>query len=164
MSKPAKVHAGKMLQAVLLSLFKKPATIDYPLSGHAMPPHFRGRLKFYPERCTACKLCMRDCPSDAIHITRLSKTEIEAEIDLAKCIYCAQCVDSCPRKALEATPEFELAQLNREKLKVVFRADPKAKPAAESVGAAAAQGPAGAAQGPREPAPVQSEPPKPKPE
>jgi formate hydrogenlyase subunit 6/NADH:ubiquinone oxidoreductase subunit I len=49
--------------------------------------------------------------------------KFEAEFDLSRCIYCAQCVDSCPRDALEATPEFELAQQDRTKLKVVFHGD-----------------------------------------
>jgi len=49
--------------------------------------------------------------------------KFQAEIDLAKCIYCAQCVDSCPKDALESTPEFELAQLDHAKLKVTFGAD-----------------------------------------
>jgi formate hydrogenlyase subunit 6/NADH:ubiquinone oxidoreductase subunit I len=31
-------------------------------------------------------------------------------------------VDTCPKKALEATEEFELAQLDIDKLKVIFHA------------------------------------------
>jgi formate hydrogenlyase subunit 6/NADH:ubiquinone oxidoreductase subunit I len=34
-------------------------------------------------------------------------------------------VDSCPKKALEATKEVELAQLDARKLKVVFGSGPK---------------------------------------
>ena len=51
------------------------------------------------------------------------KKKFEAIIDLGKCIYCAQCVDSCPKKALEFTNNVELAQLNKEKLKVTFSAE-----------------------------------------
>lgn len=65
-------------------------------------------------------LCMRDCPSDAITIKKIGEKKFQAEINLARCIYCAQCVDSCPKKALETTKEFELAKFNREKLKVIF--------------------------------------------
>ena len=117
------IRPGKMIREVLESLFKKAATTKYPLVKAVMPDKFRGKLKFYPERCIGCKMCMRDCPSNAIIIRKLGEKKFEAEIDLAKCIYCAQCVDSCPKKALESTKEFELAGLDHEKLKVVFSAE-----------------------------------------
>jgi formate hydrogenlyase subunit 6/NADH:ubiquinone oxidoreductase subunit I len=113
---------GKMMSQVLGSLFKKPATSKYPFVKKAMPKNFRGKLRFHPEKCIGCKMCMRDCPSGAITIRPVGEKKFEAVIDLDKCIYCAQCVDTCPKKALEATPEFELAQLDRKKLKVVFSA------------------------------------------
>jgi len=73
-------------------------------------------------------MCMRDCPAGAITIRKVADKVFEADIDLGKCIYCAQCVDSCPKKALEATSEFELASTDREKLKVTFRDKSKDAP------------------------------------
>ena len=113
-----------MIRAVLESIFKKPATTMYPYVKSYTPDKFRGKLKFYPERCIGCKMCMRDCPSNAITINKIGEKAFECEIDLGKCIYCAQCVDSCPKKALEATCEFELASLDRDKLKVTMHAKP----------------------------------------
>lgn len=118
MARPA-----KMLKELLRSLMKKPATVRYPVKDKEMPPGFRGKLKFYPERCIGCKLCMRDCPTGAIEIRQVGGKKFEAEIDLGKCIYCAQCVDSCLKKALEVTAQYELAQLDATKLKVVFRVE-----------------------------------------
>ena len=109
---------GKMTSQVLRSLFKKPATSMYPFVKKPMPKDFRGKLRFYQERCIGCKMCMRDCPSGAITIRTVGEKKFVAEIDLAKCLYCAQCVDSCMKKALEATREFELAVLERNKLKI----------------------------------------------
>jgi formate hydrogenlyase subunit 6/NADH:ubiquinone oxidoreductase subunit I len=113
---------GKMSREVLKASLKKPATILYPFVKIEMPPKFRGKLKFYPERCIGCKACMRDCPSNAIKITKVGDKRFEAEISLDKCIYCAQCVDVCIKKALEATAEYELAKTDRSELKVIVHA------------------------------------------
>jgi len=119
------IHPGKMLREVLHSLFLKPATVLYPYVKVQMPDQFRGKIKFISSRCIGCKLCMRDCPTNCITITKVGDKQFQAEFDLDRCVYCAQCVNTCPKKALEATPEYELAQLTRDKLKVVFHADPQ---------------------------------------
>jgi formate hydrogenlyase subunit 6/NADH:ubiquinone oxidoreductase subunit I len=121
------ITIGKMLEQLLSSLGRKPVTTRYPYVKAVMPPHFRGKLKFDSAKCIGCRLCMKDCPSGAIQINKVGDKRFEAVIDLDKCIYCAQCVDSCPKEALMATPEFELAQLDRKKLKIVFNAPPETK-------------------------------------
>ena len=116
------IHPGAMLRQVLESIFLKAATTKYPRVKKEMPDKFRGRIAFDPAKCIGCGMCMRDCPAGAINIKKVGENKFEAEIDLGRCIYCAQCVDSCPKKALESTREYELASLDRDKLKVVYRA------------------------------------------
>ena len=122
------MRPGKMIKQVLQSIFRKPATNLYPYEKLEMAEKIRGKIKFYPDKCIGCKLCMRDCPSGAITINKVGENKFEAEIDLAKCIYCAQCVDTCPKKALEFTKEVELAELDKKKLKVVFSGNSENKP------------------------------------
>jgi len=120
MSKP-----GKIAMQLIRSIFKKPATLNYPAERSGMPKGFRGKLKFDSAKCIGCKMCMRDCPSGAIEIIEAGEKVFEAHINLARCIYCGQCVDSCPKKALEVTAEFEIASLDPNKLKIIFHAKTK---------------------------------------
>lgn len=107
---------GKIAKMVLSFVMKKPATIGYPFVKPEIPKSFRGRIKFHPEKCIGCQMCVRDCPADAIKIRKIGDKKFECELKLGNCIYCGQCVDSCPKKALELTTDFELAQLDPKKL------------------------------------------------
>jgi len=118
---------GKMVSELFKHVMKAPATTEYPFKKIDVPKRFRGQIVFTSENCIGCNICVRDCPADAIVISKAAGEEkiFGAAFELDKCIYCAQCVLSCPKKALEISPDFELAQLSRANLKVVFPAKPK---------------------------------------
>lgn len=100
---------GKMVPQIIKFLGKKTDTELYPAVKLHVPPRFRGALKFHPERCVGCKLCMRVCPANAIEIVKVADKQFKAVVRMDKCLFCGQCVDSCNKDALYNTPDFELA-------------------------------------------------------
>lgn len=108
----------KMLPEVIKALFKTPATINYPNEKLETPEGFRGRIIFNSQLCIGCKMCMRDCPAEAIQIepTAVDK-KFKCTFLLDRCLFCAQCVYSCPRKALASSSEFELTCFERDQSK-----------------------------------------------
>jgi formate hydrogenlyase subunit 6/NADH:ubiquinone oxidoreductase subunit I len=110
-------HPGKIFPEVMSTLWKRPATVNYPKEKASIPKNFRGKIAFNSKLCSGCKMCMRDCPAKALAIEKVGEEKIfKANFLFDQCIYCAQCVDSCPKNALAITPEFELAQYDRKKL------------------------------------------------
>jgi len=111
-----------MAGEVLRHVAQRPATVLYPSEKVEMPASYRGKVRFLAERCVGCKLCQKDCPSNALVIEKVGEKRFEAIFQLDHCIFCAQCVDSCNKDAMQSTQEFELATLDRGALRVVFHA------------------------------------------
>ena len=120
------------LPELLRHIFKKPATVKYPYEKLEVPKGFRGTPVLKPERCTACKICVLDCPAEAIEIVPVSEVDKKFKMTIHndRCVHCEQCVESCPQDAMEMNREFELAVFDRHKLKAEYlytKAAPKAK-------------------------------------
>ncbi|ACC98680.1 Ech hydrogenase subunit F [Elusimicrobium minutum Pei191] len=130
-------HPLKALKEVINNLFTKHSTIEYPYKKIETAETYRARIKFTPENCIGCNICVRNCPANAIKITQINpqdkpqaleggkvipaKRKFKCVIDLGRCIYCAQCVESCPKKALYASTEFELAAFDKKDLQDEFK-------------------------------------------
>ena len=111
---------GKILGEALRTFGKKPATTTYPFTKIDISDNYRGKLKFVPENCIGCNLCVKDCPSNAIAIENTGTKEEKkfiAVLNLDRCIFCGQCVDSCRKNALSMSNYIELADLDRKNLK-----------------------------------------------
>jgi len=114
---------GAMVQELMGSLlFRKRATVLYPIERLEPPERFRGRLHYDTSKCTLCGLCARDCPGMVIKVVR-EKIEKEdgsvergghLEWEMDRCIFCGQCAESCPKGAITFSHDFELAQPDRE--------------------------------------------------
>jgi formate hydrogenlyase subunit 6/NADH:ubiquinone oxidoreductase subunit I len=105
-----------MLGDISRSLFRRPVTELYPFERRPAPERLRGRLTFDPARCTGCKICVRDCPANAIELMVVDKAtkRFVMRFHTDRCTYCAQCVVSCNFDALGMSHEqWELAALSR---------------------------------------------------
>ena len=110
----------RMSQTVFRTLFHKPATIRYLGGALKLDDRCRGLLAYDPTACVACGLCMKDCPTGALHVENRGTKEakdMHATLDTGRCIFCGQCTDSCAKHCLSVTSESRLARFDRASLK-----------------------------------------------
>jgi len=116
---------AKGLSLTLRTMFRPKYTFEYPEEKFIPPASYRGRPVLVQEengeeRCVACGLCSRVCPSLAIDI-QAAETEKEKEryperfeINMLRCIFCGFCEDVCPEEAIVMSKDYELAFNNRQ--------------------------------------------------
>ena len=112
-----------MFSDVIGSLWKKPATVQYPFERVEAPVRLRGKLEWDPDKCTGCNLCSKDCPADAIEIITIDKKakRFVMQYHIDRCTYCAQCVESCRFSCIEMTDDqWELAATNKVPFEVSY--------------------------------------------
>lgn len=127
---------GAILMEAIKSLFKKPATSEYPYKRREIHHSYAGMISFEQKKCIGCQICVRNCPANAIKIIKTADKVFSCELSLANCIFCSQCVFSCPKKALHTTDDFELAQIDKSKLIVKLEElNPESKMTAEDLAA-----------------------------
>ena len=97
----------------------KIVTVQYPDEKLEISPRYRGlheqlRDKNGVEKCVACGLCAKACPSDCIKINGTEdkngqrKADVY-EIDMLRCIFCGYCEEACPVNAIRLTQGYEFA-------------------------------------------------------
>jgi NADH-quinone oxidoreductase subunit I len=114
------------LWRVLLHMFRRRVTIQYPEKKAYLAPRWRGRIILSRdpdggERCVACYLCAVACPVSCIS---LQSTEDEHgrrypaffRINFSRCIFCGLCEEACPTYALQLTPDYEMGEFNRQEM------------------------------------------------
>lgn len=82
---------------ILKRLFKKPATLMYPVVPREWQERTRGQVGINVDDCIACGICQRKCPANAITVDRKTRTWT---IERMQCIQCGHCVMACPKKCL----------------------------------------------------------------
>ncbi|MBU0952312.1 MAG: 4Fe-4S dicluster domain-containing protein [Elusimicrobia bacterium] len=110
------------LPEIIKNFFKKPNTVRYPFEKLVPPKDFRGTPVFNSSTCIGCKICMMNCPAEAIEIIRVSETEKKFKMILHndRCIHCAQCAEDCNKDSIKLNEEYELAAFDRNKLKIEY--------------------------------------------
>lgn len=105
----------KGLSSVFKHIFKKAVTEEYPEVKPDLNENFRGK-HILGVNCTACGLCKKVCPANAITIKKDENNKLVSyKIDYGKCIFCGNCVYYCPNKTIRHTTEFELAVTQEQK-------------------------------------------------
>ena len=111
------MRIGAMLGDISRSLFRKPVTELYPFARKPAPERLRGQLVFDPDKCTGCKICVRDCPANALELFVIDKAarRFVLRFHSDRCTFCAQCVFSCNFDSLSLSSQaWELAALSKE--------------------------------------------------
>ncbi len=101
------------------NLFTKPSTEAFPQPQAEGLGKYRGRIKFYPEKCIDCGKCIAVCSPTAITVTR-EKVEggenLTREFDLTSCTFCGTCEDFCDEGAIELTTDYHMVATDPEDL------------------------------------------------
>jgi NADH-quinone oxidoreductase subunit I len=71
-------------------------------------------------RCTACKICEKECPPQCIYIVmqrdengKPTKHPKVFDIDISVCMSCQICVEVCPFESIKMDKEYELSSRDR---------------------------------------------------
>lgn len=112
-----------MLGDLLRSAFRQPVTEIYPIEKRPALESFRGKLHWYPEACTGCGLCVKDCPAEAIELITIDKAakRFVFKVHVDRCTSCGQCAYNCRFDCINLdNEEWELASLQRDGFTIYY--------------------------------------------
>lgn len=114
------------------NMLRGPITVMYPEQRLELPQ--RARWAVAPRfdetgapKCTACMICVKECPDHVLSIeTSVGEAggkHIDRSVyEVGACMMCGLCVEACPFDAIEMTHEYELAtRQRRELVRVLLR-------------------------------------------
>ncbi len=99
---------------------RRPVTIMYPYEKEWIPDNYRGRPGLVFDKCIACGICERICPTTCIELVEVEDEKLgtvkRPQVNVGRCMMCGYCAEYCPVDAMTVTPDFELAGYTREDL------------------------------------------------
>jgi len=109
----------KGMAITMRNMLRGPITVMYPEQKLTLPE--RARWPVAPRyddegrpKCTACLICVNECPDHVLDL-EVSKSEdggkhIDRYVyEVGACMMCGLCVEACPFDAIEMSHEYELA-------------------------------------------------------
>ena len=101
------------------NMLRGPITVRYPEHKLTLPERSRWAVQQLlnddgSPRCTACLICVKECPDDVLYIETSAAEGGGKHIDryvyeIGACMMCGLCVEACPFSAIEMSHEYELA-------------------------------------------------------
>jgi NADH-quinone oxidoreductase subunit I len=108
-------------------------TVMYPEQHLELPERARWAVAHRRDaegnpKCTACLICVKECPDHVLRIETSVNAAGGKHIDryvyeLGACMMCGLCVDACPFDAIEMSHEYELATRDHDDLVRVLLRD-----------------------------------------
>lgn len=115
------------------NMLRGPITVMYPEQRLELPERARWAVahKFDAEgapKCTACLICVKECPDHVLAIEASISESGGKHIDryiyeIGACMMCGLCVEACPFDAIEMSHEYELATRDPRELVRVLLSD-----------------------------------------
>lgn len=112
-----------MFDDLIRSTIRRPVTEFYPIERRPIVESFRGMLKWDPEACTGCALCVKDCPANAIELITIDKAtkRFVLRFHVDRCTFCGQCAYNCRFDCIKLENQgWELAELDRDSFTIIF--------------------------------------------
>jgi NADH-quinone oxidoreductase subunit I len=115
------------------NMFRPVITVQYPEQKLELPERARWAVhqKFNEDgspKCTACLICVKECPDHVLRLESSPKEEGGKRIDayvyeVGACMMCGLCVAACPFDAIEMSHEYELATRDHDDMVRVLLCD-----------------------------------------
>jgi NADH-quinone oxidoreductase subunit I len=110
----------KGMKVTIKAFFGPAVTCQYPRETLIISERFRGHIKLLSDKCRACGLCERSCPTNCIKVEGEKREEQKHKVvtrfilDFTRCSHCGLCVENCPQGAIGFSRDYNLASLRKE--------------------------------------------------